>query len=392
MVKEIKNEKKIFYWSPCLNNVGTIKSTINSALSLKKYDKNNEVFIINACGEWNNHKKILLENSIIFLDLNFNYYKFLPKEGYIQSRLSYLLIYVLSFVPLIKLLKKHKPDIFFIHLITSLPLTILKIFDLKTDFVLRISGYPKFNIFRKILWKSISNKIKFITCPTLDLKNKLEQIKIFENKKLFFLPDAIVRTENLIRDKNFVINDNIPKNKKIILSAGRLTNQKNHAYLISEFSKFSQKNDQFILLILGDGEKKDELKNLVKREKIENKVFFIGFKKNIYSYMRSCDVFVMPSLWEEVGFVIVEAALCDTFVISSDCPNGPREFLNDGKNGILFKSNIKNELLKSFEKFSDMANKEIYQNKVRLKKEAMKYTIFHHYLGLNKILKILNKK
>tara|TARA_X000000950_G_scaffold281884_1_gene379537 strand:- start:3057 stop:3359 length:303 start_codon:yes stop_codon:yes gene_type:complete len=100
----------------------------------------------------------------------------------------------------------------------------------------------------------------------------------------------------------------------------------------------------------------------------------------------------MSSLWEEVGFVMVEAALCDTFVISSDCPNGPREFLDDGKNGILFKSNTKNELLKSFEKFSDMANKEIYQNKVRLKKEAMKYTIFHHYLRLNKILKILNKK
>ena len=148
MVKDIKNEKKIFYWSPCLNNVGTIKSTINSALSLKKYDINNEVFIINACGEWNNHKKITFRKFYnIFLNLTI--INFLPKEGYIQSRLSYLLIFMLSFVPLVKLLKKHKPDVFFIHLITSLPLTILKIFDLKTDFILRISGYPKFNIFRK---------------------------------------------------------------------------------------------------------------------------------------------------------------------------------------------------------------------------------------------------
>merc|ERR1711991_844171 len=103
----------------------------------------------------------------------------------IQSRLSYLLIFMLSFVPLVKLLKKHKPDIFFLHLITSLPLTILKIFNLKTDFALRISGYPKLNIIRKIFWKSISNKIKFVTCPTLDLKTKIEQLKIFDNKKLF---------------------------------------------------------------------------------------------------------------------------------------------------------------------------------------------------------------
>ena len=381
-------KKKIFYWSPCLNNIGTIKSTINSAISLKKYDQNNEVYIINACGEWNNHKEIINDNSLILLNLNFKYFKFLPKEGYIKSRLSYILIYLLSFIPLIKLLKNHKPDLIFIHLITSLPLTILKIFNLETDFVLRISGFPKLNFFRKILWKSISHKIKFITCPTLDLKTELEEFKIFDNDKLFFLPDAIVSTKNLKKKRNFIINDNIPKNKKIVLSAGRLTNQKNHTYLISEFSKFSKKNDQFILLILGDGEKKNELVNLVRKKKIEDRVFFVGFKKNIYSYMRKSDVLVMSSLWEEVGFVIVEAALCNTFVISSDCPNGPREFLDDGKNGILFKSNTEDELLKSFEKFSIMEQKEIYHKKMRLKKNAQKYTIFQHYLKLNKILKI----
>lgn len=380
-------KKKFFYWSPCLNNIGTIKSTINSAISLKKYDQNNEVYIINACGEWNNHKEIIYDNSLILLNLNFNYFKFLPKEGYIKSRLSYILIYLLSFIPLIKLLKKHKPDLLFIHLITSLPLTILKIFNLKTDFVLRISGFPRLNFFRKFLWKSISYKIKFITCPTLDLKTKLEKFKIFDNDKLFFLPDAIVSAKNLKKERNFIINDNVPKNKKIVLSAGRLTNQKNHTYLISEFSKFSKKNNQFILLILGDGEKKNELVNLVRKKKIEDRVFFVGFKKNIYSYMRNCDIFVMSSLWEEVGFVIVEAALCNSFVISSDCPNGPREFLDNGKSGILFKSNIKNELLKSFEKFSEMEKKEIFQNKVRLKKNAVKYSVFHHYLKLNKILK-----
>ena len=381
-------KKKIFYWSPCLNNIGTIKSTINSALSLTKYDQNNEVYIINACGEWNDHQKLFSDSSIKFLKLNFDYFKFLPKEGYINSRLSYFLIYILSFVPLIRLLKNHKPDIIFLHLVTSLPLTILKIFNFKTDFALRISGYPKLNIIRKIFWKSISNKIKFVTCPTLDLKTKIEKIKIFDKKKLFFLPDAIIKTKDLERDKNFIINENIPKNKKIILSAGRLTYQKNHTYLISEFAKFSQKNDQFILLILGDGEKKNDLIKLVKKKKIEDKVFFISFKKNIYSYMRESDLLVMSSLWEEVGFVIVEAALCNTFVISSDCPNGPREFLDDGKNGILFKSNVEDELLKSFKKFSIMKQKEIYHNKVRLKKNAQKYTIFHHYLRLNKILKV----
>ena len=72
-------KKKIFFWSPCLGNVGTIKSTINSAISLKKYNQNNEVYIINVCGEWNDHQKLFSEYSIKLLNLNFNYFKFLPK-------------------------------------------------------------------------------------------------------------------------------------------------------------------------------------------------------------------------------------------------------------------------------------------------------------------------
>ena len=59
--------------------------------------------------------------------------------------------------------------------------------------------------------------------------------------------------------------------------------------------------------------------------------------------MKNCEI-LYPLLWEDVGFVIVEAAMSNAYVISSDCPNGPKEFLNDGKNGLLFKNNHKNHL------------------------------------------------
>ena len=52
-------KKNIFYWSPCINPVGTVKSTLNSAIALSKFNKNYNIKIINACGEWNNHKNIL---------------------------------------------------------------------------------------------------------------------------------------------------------------------------------------------------------------------------------------------------------------------------------------------------------------------------------------------
>ena len=102
-------KKKIFYWSPCLDRVGTVISTINSAISLSKYNKNNDVRIINACGEWDQYKELLNKNSICLIDLNFKYFKVLPKRGFISSRFSYIIIYLLSFFPLYFLLKKEQP-------------------------------------------------------------------------------------------------------------------------------------------------------------------------------------------------------------------------------------------------------------------------------------------
>ena len=100
--------KNIYYWSPCLNPVGTIKSTLNSAIALSKFNKNYNIKIINACGEWNNHKNIFEKNSIEVIDLSFNYLKFLPKRGYLNSRIAYIAIILLSFFPLIKVVKTKK--------------------------------------------------------------------------------------------------------------------------------------------------------------------------------------------------------------------------------------------------------------------------------------------
>ena len=155
-------KKKIFYWSPCLNPVGTIKSTINSAISLKKFNQDYDVSIINACGEWDEYTETLNKNSVNLIDWNFKYFKILPKRGYLGSRISYIIIFVLSFFPLFILLKKQKPDKIMLHLITSLPLTLLNLSKFKTEFILRISGYPRLNVIRKFFWKTISNKIKLL--------------------------------------------------------------------------------------------------------------------------------------------------------------------------------------------------------------------------------------
>ena len=76
-------KKSIYYWSPCLTKVGTVKSTLNSAISLAKYSKRYEVKILNVFGEWSKYKNYLKKKNVEVKDLTFNYYNFLPKNGFL---------------------------------------------------------------------------------------------------------------------------------------------------------------------------------------------------------------------------------------------------------------------------------------------------------------------
>ncbi len=146
--------KKILYWSPCLNKVGTVKSTINSAISLKKFSKSNfEPVIINACGEWDEYLDIFKSSKIEVINFYKNsYFKYLPKTGFIYSRFSYIIIFIFSFISLLKIIKKNSDNYIIAHLITSLPLLLFCLFKFESQLVLRISGFPKLNYFRKYFW------------------------------------------------------------------------------------------------------------------------------------------------------------------------------------------------------------------------------------------------
>ena len=112
----------------------------------------------------------------------------------------------------------------------------------------------------------------------------------------------------------------------------------------------------------------------------------MGRTENVYQYMKKSEVFVLSSLWEEVGFVIVEAAISNLFVISSNCPNGPSEFLDNGNHGILFENNKKNKLSESLATYLKLNKEKRFYMRVNLKKGVIKYTIFRHYLILKKLL------
>ena len=158
-----------------------------------------------------------------------------------------------------------------------------------------------------------------------------------------------------------------------------LLNKKIFEYLIDEFQKFLKKIKDFKLLIFGEGEKYNVLKKKIRNNKLQDKIYLMGYSKNIYNYMKNAKAFILSSLWEDPGFVLIEAAICNLFIISSDCKNGPREFFKDGENGLLFSNNKKEALCDSLNYFLKIEQKIIKKQKFLAKKNSKKYTLFHHH-------------
>ncbi len=376
----------IFYWSPFFSKIATIQAVIRSADSLIRYSESQKynVSIVDAIGEWEEYKnEINTEIKVIKLNKT-NFLRMIPKNSFLKSRFSYIFIFLINFFKLKKLVNTKQPDYLIVHLITSLPIFLSIFFKKKTKIILRISGLPKINLIRKLFWKIFSNRIHKITCPTRGTYDFLIKQKIFSPNKILILKDPIIdmkKFSNLSKsqiDTKFL-------NKKIISGIGRLTNQKNFELLIRFFKEIEEKYPEFILVILGEGEERNKLQKLIYDLKLQNKVYLQGYEKNVYKFLINSKYFILSSLWEDPGFVLIEAALSNSTIIASACPNGPIEIIKN-KN-FLFNNNDKDDLIKKFENLENIADlKVILDQKKDVKKRIMEYTKFYHYKSLIKIL------
>ena len=377
--------KKIYYWGPFIDNkIATAKAIYNSVEGINRYSKNYKATIINSLGEWN--FKIDDNNKEFFINTNLNLIKKLPKLSFIKSRISYVIICLLSFFSLRNLLKKHQPDYFIVHLILPLPLILFKFFNFDTKLIIRISGKPKLNFFRKFLWKNTSEKVYKIFCPTEETLNNLIDLKIFNREKIFLLHDPIFSTNELIKSKKDSELDSRFEKNNIIL-VGRLTRQKNFNLIIEAYKKNETLLDKYKVFIFGEGELEKTLKKKVKDYKLDNKIIFLGYKKNVYKYMINSKLFILTSLWEDPGFVLIEAAINDLSILSSNCPSGPEEIINKNElGGYLYKNNDLDSLSNKLDFFIKDSEKNIYKKKIYIKKQIKKFSIFSHSLTLQTYL------
>ena len=386
--------KKIFYWSPYLSNVATIKNVLNSAMSMKKYNKKSlNISIIDVVGEWSKYEKEIQALKINLIKMpGFKVDKFLPIEGFLKSRIVFFLIFFLKYWSLKKIIKNEKPDYFIIHLITSLPIFLFTFKKFESKLILRISGLPKMTFFRKLLWRIAVKNIYIITCPTFATYENLSRFE-FLKEKLCVLNDPILNISEIqkIKNKEVIISENIKQmilKKKYFLSIGRFTKQKNYLYYLNCIPEILKLDKDLYFLFIGQGEDKKKFLEISNKLNVSDKIFILDHTKNVHFFMDNANALVLPSLWEDPGFVLVEAGYNGCQVISSDCPNGPSEIVgNDG--GYLFESNSKSSLVQTISKFLKDTEQNKLTKKINLKKRLKKFTSFYHATNLkNKILNL----
>lgn len=123
-----------------------------------------------------------------------------------------------------------------------------------------------------------------------------------------------------------------PGQPPVILGVGRLTRQKDFATLLRAFAEVRRRRPAR-LIILGEGEDRPALESLARELGVEADVTLPGFHEHALGFMAASALFVLSSAWEGLPTVLIEALAAGTRVVSTDCPSGPREILQDGRLG-----------------------------------------------------------
>ena len=120
------------------------------------------------------------------------------------------------------------------------------------------------------------------------------------------------------------------------------------------------------------------------QNKLEKNIILLGHVENVYSLMTNAKLFILSSLWEDPGFVLVEALFCRTLVLTSNCKTGPAELIKDKKNGYVFESNNIESFINKFNELNEIHNN--FKLKTNGLKMVKKFTLFDHYISFKKIV------
>lgn len=200
--------------------------------------------------------------------------------------------------------------------------------------------------------KSIYKIYNKIICITPEVKVVLRKKLNIQNEKLFVIENGV----NLVNVQQSISNNRLiygfsAKDRLLIMVAG-FRPQKDQSTVIKSLKNIPL---EYKLLLVGDGETRGELEQLVRRLNLSERVFFLGIRNDVYSLMKMCDVAILSSHWEGFGLVAVEAMASGIPLIASNV-NGLAQVVSGG--GILFDKGNEKDLS---DKILSLENEKYYQ-------------------------------
>ena len=211
----------------------------------------------------------------------------------------------------------------------------------------------------------------------------LIDLKIFDKNKIHVLRDPVINCNEITEKKKIELDEEY-LNKDYYLSIGRLTDQKNFNFLIKVFSENYKKFRIKKLVIVGDGENQTDLKEMIKNYKMENNIFLIGFRKNVYKYLQNCVALISVANYEDPGFTLIEAAYLKKKIITSLVKNGPIEMKKNGDMCYFFEPGNEADFINKILASEKDIN---YNLKItNAQRFSKKFTTFSHYKSFEKLL------
>ena len=229
-------------------------------------------------------------------------------------------------------------------------------------------------LFLKIILYNLSDKI---ISNSKGSGNSLKKIFIKE-KKIFPIYNPYLKK---------IYKNSRKKRYKYLLSVGRLTKQKDFNNLIVSFSLIKDQIPNYKLIIIGDGQLKNELQSLIENLDLKKRIILTGWKKNLKKYYLSSKLFVLNSLYEGFGNVLIDAINYDLPIITTNCKSGPNEIINYGKGGFL--TPIRNPKLLSKQILFCIKNYKLAQKKSLYAKKNIKK--FDCQINCEKYFKLISK-
>lgn len=349
-----KKEGKIAFFLPSLEGGGAERGVVNLANEFVRNKIDVDLVLSKANGPYLSD----ISDEVNIIDLNSSgVLKSFPKlVGYLKRERPKTLISSLSHANVVAIVA-HKiactgtriivrednvPSLSSIHS-TSLKARfmpfLIRIFYRWADLIIAVSEGVKDDLVN--FTKVPGNKVKVIYNPIL-------------------IPELLKKKNEPVSHEWFA-SDGPP----VIIGVGRLTKQKDFPTLIKAFALVRNKIDAR-LVILGEGEERQNLENLAKGLGVSEYVWMPGFEYNPYKYMSKASVFVLTSMYEGLANVLVEALACGISVISTDCRSGPSEILDGGKYGKLIPVGDINALNEAITDFlsseSEINNKLLFEH------------------------------